>query len=112
MGTADGEVPEVGPIDLAGLTLKRVQAQKGLGGRAWTNAGYQVPEVIRAPLVAAFAHHREQAARPELRILLQGLEDQWQVRIDLPGALQRIGSGQASLSQHSGYRAVVHVQLA
>jgi hypothetical protein len=111
-GTADGEMAEVPPVALTLLGSKGAQAQIGLGGRARTKTGNNMPEVIRTAVVAAFTHHGEQTAGGELRILLQGLEDQRQVRVDLRAALRRIGSGQTGLGQHPGHRAMVHMQLA
>ena len=63
--TADGEVPEMPPIDLGLFARQGAQAQIGfrLGARPVTRD--QVTEMAEAAAIAALAHHRIEAAGGE-----------------------------------------------
>ena len=103
---------EVTPIDLPLFARQGTQTQ--IGFRLWARPVQRdhVPEVVLAPAVAAFGHHRIQAAGRERRELLQRLMDEWQVGVDLRRPLHAANPGQAGLRQHTLDGVAVHMQLA
>ena len=66
---ADLEMAEVAPVDLGLLARQGAQTQIGFGLRTRPMAGDEVAEVIGAAAIAAFAHHRIQAAGRQRREL-------------------------------------------
>ena len=99
--TADGEVAEVPPIDLALLTRQRAQTQVRLGARARSMARDQVAEVIGTARVAAFPDHAIQAGGGQPRKLGEGLADEGQIGVDRRRTLHRPEPGQPGLGQHA-----------
>jgi hypothetical protein len=111
VGTADLQVAKMPPVHLCLLTGQAAQPQIRLRGTPRPVQGNEVAEVIGAAPVAAFVHHREQAARRQRRELRQRLADQRQVGIDLRWPRGSADAGQSGLRQHPLHHAVVHVQL-
>lgn len=111
-GATDLEMAKVSPVDLALFARQRPQPQVRLGCGPWPIQADQMPEVIRAALVSALAHHGMQPAGREVGEFGQGLPDERQIRVDHRGAQLRAMPGLSSLRQHTTHGRVMQVELA
>ena len=81
-GFADGDLPEMSPVDLALLGRQGLQTQVSL--RLWAGPvmGNQMAKMILPAAVTALAYHGVKAAGGESWVLLQSFEHKGQVGID------------------------------
>ena len=108
---ADLLVAEVRPVDLHLLTRQRAQAQEGFGRRSRAQGADQMAEVAALTGVATLAHHVEQPAGGERRILLQSLRDEVAVRLEQTPAKRDARRCAAGRVQDPAHGVAVHVQL-
>ena len=108
---ADLQVAEVSPVDLHLLTRQRAQAQEGFGRGSRAQGADQMAEVAALTGVATLAHHVEQPAGGERRVLLQGLRDEVAVGLEQTPAQRDPRRCAALLVQDPAHGVAVHVQL-
>src|SRR5688572_20878286 len=106
------QLAEVRPIDLGLLARQSAQALERLGRLLRTKATHDASQVIGASWIAALLDHAEDAARGQLRVLLELLDDEGDERIDHRWARRDDLRIDARLSKHALYRGVMETQLA
>ncbi len=111
LSTANGDVAEVPPVDLALLTGQGLQTLKGLGLWPGTVVGHLVTKVVWATAITTLAHHRIETAGGEVWELLQGLVNKGKIGIDDRGAARAFHFRHPGLRQYPVHYPVVYTQL-
>lgn len=99
---------ETGPIDLCLLGTKNLQAQKGFV-RLRAQTCHRAPQLLDAAGIAAIPDHLVEERRAQVRMLLQHLAHEGQIRID-NGRPQRLGVLEAFDLNGAAYGVGVDVQ--
>lgn len=106
----DLQVTEVRPVDLPLFPSQGAQSQVRFGHRLRPEPVHQMPEVVRAAAVTAFAHHVIQAAGAQRRIACEGVLDERHERFDHRGPYQE-RRRDAGLREDAAHRVTVDSQL-
>ena len=113
LGACDGELAEVGPVDLCLLAGQGAQAQIRFGRPARAHRSDAVAEVVGSAGVATRLDHLEQPGGGERGEALQGLGDELHIGVELGRAAWALaGAFDAGGAQHPFDGGMVDAELA
>jgi hypothetical protein len=112
LSTADGDLAEVGPVDLSLLAGQHRATQVRLGLTPRTQTAHDRAKTALRAAIAASDDHGIEPARPKARVLGERVLDERQERVDESRADDLLGDRQPAVCEHALDGVVMTTELA